>query len=249
MVNFEYNQHIHQKSRLLGLIEILRFAMYDKYNRGFGGKVPEDSSHLIIRVFLFRFCFFFFHRNKKEKVNISLSVGLAKPTNLFLIYISLFNQTLSPTPSPKGEGICCICLDSPLILTFPPRGRNITFLLEILRFAQYDKYNKGFGGKAPEDSSHLIIRVFLFRFCFFFFHRNKKEKVNISLSVGLAKPTYLFLIYISLFNQALSPTPSPKGEGNCCTCLDSPLILPPNLSQNNSLDCFARQSPRRGELL
>ena len=83
----------------------------------------------------------------------------------------------------------------------------------ILRFAQYDKYNRGFGGKAPEDSSHLIIRVFLFRFCFFFFHRNKKEKVNISLSVGLAKPTYVFLIYISLFNQTLSPTPSPKGEG------------------------------------
>ena len=120
------------------------------------------------------------------------------------------------------------------------------FLLEMLRFALYDKYNRGFGGKAPEDSSHLIIRVFLFRFCFFFFHRNKKEKVNISLSVGLAKPTYLFLIYISLFNQTLSPTPSPKGEGNCCICFDSPLILTPNLSQNNSLDCFARQSPWRG---
>ena len=105
---------------------ILRFAQYDKYNRGFGGKAPEDSSHLIIRVFLFRFCFFFFHRNKKEKVNISLSVGLAKPTYLFLIYISLFNQTLSPTPSPKGEGNCCICFDSPLILTFSPRrGRQI----------------------------------------------------------------------------------------------------------------------------
>ena len=124
MVNFEYNQHIHQKSRLLGLIEILRFAMYDKYNRGFGGKVPEDSSHLIIRVFLFRFCFFFFHRNKKEKVNISLSVGLAKPTNLFLIYISLFNQTLSPTPSPKGEGNCYDYSDSPL-LTFSPRRGNM----------------------------------------------------------------------------------------------------------------------------
>ena len=82
-------------------------------------------------------------------------------------------------------------------------------MLEILRFAQYDEYNRGFGGKAPEDSSHLIIRVFLFRFCFFFFHRNKKEKVNISLSVGLAKPTYVFLIYISLFNQTLSPTPKP----------------------------------------
>ena len=123
------------------------------------------------------------------------------------------------------------------------------FLLEILRFAQYDKYNRGFGGKAPEDSSHLIIRVFLFRFCLFFFHRNKKEKVNISLSVGLAKPTYLFQIYISLFNQTLSPTPSPQGEGNCCICFDSPLILPTNLSQNNSLDCFARQSHWRGELL
>ena len=36
----------------------------------------------------------------------------------------------------------------------------------------------GFGGFAPDDSSHLIIRVFLFRFHFFFFHRNKKEKVN-----------------------------------------------------------------------
>ena len=172
MENFEYNRHIHQKSRLLGLIEILRFAQYDKYNRGFGGKAPDDSSHLIIRVFLFRFCFFFFHRNKKEKVNISLSVGLAKPTYLFLIYISLFNQTLSPTPSPKGEGNCCICFDSPssypqtshktihwivlfgrvigegnccicsdspLILTFSPKRRKITFLLEILRFAQFDK--------------------------------------------------------------------------------------------------------------
>ena len=104
-----------------------------------------------------------------------------------------------------------------------------SFSFEILRFALYDKYNRGLGGKAPENSSHLIIRVFLFRFCFFFFHRNKKEKVNISLSVGLAKPTYLFLIYISLFNQTLSPTP--------------------NLSQNNSLDCFARQSPWRRELL
>ncbi len=99
---------------------ILRFIQYDKYNRGFGGKAPEDSCHLIIRVFLFRFCFFFFHRNKKEKVNISLSVGLAKPTYVFLIYISLFNQTL--------------------ILTFPPRGRNITFLLEILlSMAEFDK--------------------------------------------------------------------------------------------------------------
>ena len=123
------------------------------------------------------------------------------------------------------------------------------FLFEILRFALYDKYNRGFGGKAPEDSSHLIIRVFLFLFCFFFFHRNKKEKVNISLSVGLAKPTYVFQIYISLFNQTLFPTPSPKGEGNCCDCFDSPLILPQNLSQNNSLDCFARQSHWRGELL
>ena len=36
----------------------------------------------------------------------------------------------------------------------------------------------GFGGKAPDDSSHLIIRVFLFRFYFFFLHRNQKEKVN-----------------------------------------------------------------------
>ena len=124
-----------------------------------------------------------------------------------------------------------------------------SFSFEILRFALYDKYNRGFGGKALDDSSHLIIRVFLFRFCFFFFHRNKKEKVNISLSVGLAKPTYVFQIYISLFNQALSPTPSPKGEGNCCICVDLPLILTPNLSQNNSLNCFARQSPRRGELL
>ena len=26
---------------------------------------------------------------------------------------------------------------------------RITFLIEILRFAQYDKYNRGFGGKAP----------------------------------------------------------------------------------------------------
>ena len=118
------------------------------------------------------------------------------------------------SPSPLegegwGEGNCCDCSDSPLILTFSPRGRNITFWLEILRFAQYGKYNRGFGGKAPEDSSHLIIRVFLFRFCFFFFHRNKKEKVNISLSVGLAKPTYVSLIYISLFNQSLSLNPSP----------------------------------------
>ena len=121
-------EFFHKKKGLF-LFEILRFALYDKYNRGFGGKVPEDSSHLIIRVFLFRFCFFFFHRNKKEKVNISLSVGLAKPTYLFLIYISLFNQTLSPTPSPKGEGNCYNCSDSPLILTFPPRGRNTTFLL------------------------------------------------------------------------------------------------------------------------
>ena len=113
------------KKKGLFLFEIVRFALYDKYNRGFGGKAPDDSSHLIIRVFLFRFCFFFFHRNKKEKVNISLSVGLAKPTYVFLIYISLFNQTLSPTPSPKGEGNCCICFDSPLILTFSPRRRNM----------------------------------------------------------------------------------------------------------------------------
>ena len=127
-------------------------------------------------------------------------------------------------------------------------------MFEILRSAQYDEHNKGLG-KAPNDSSHLSIRVFLFitilpprgggmgRGVLIFFRRNKKEKVNISLSVGLAKPTYLFLIYISLFNQTLSPTPSPKGEGNCCICFDSPLILPTNLSQNNSLDCFARQSP------
>ena len=121
---FEFS---HKKKGLF-LLEVLRFALYDKYNRGFGGKAPDDSSHLIIRVFLFRFCFFFFHRNKKEKVNISLSVGLAKPTYLFLIYISLFNQTLSPTPSPKGEGNCYTCLDSPLILTFSPRRRNIIFL-------------------------------------------------------------------------------------------------------------------------
>ncbi len=151
-------------------------------------------------------------------------------TNIFTRRISdlkRFNY-IKPSPLPQtshktihwivllgrviGEGNCCICSDLPLILTFPPRGRNTTFLLEILRFSLYDKYNRGFGGKAPEDSSHLIIRVFLFRFCFFFFHRNKKEKVNISLSVGLAKPTYLFLIYISLFNQTLSPTLSPRGR-------------------------------------
>nr|DAR28791.1 MAG TPA: hypothetical protein [Caudoviricetes sp.] len=35
--------------------------------------------------------------------------------------------------------------------------------------------------------------------------------MNISLSVGLAKPTYGFLIYISLFNQTLSPTQKKKG--------------------------------------
>ena len=160
-------EFFHKKKGLF-LFEILRFALYDKYDRGFGGKAPDDSSHLIIRVFLFRFCFLFFHRNKKEKVNISLSVGLAKPTYLFLIYISLFNQTLSPTPKPltkqftglfcsaeskergiavlalihpssypslRGEGINYssqkvrrsnyICSDLPLILTFPPRGRNM----------------------------------------------------------------------------------------------------------------------------
>ena len=102
-------EFFHKKKGLF-LFEILRFALCDKYNRGFGGKAPEDSSHLIIRVFLFRFCFFFFHRNKKEKVNISLSVGLAKPTYLFLIYISLFNQTLSPTHKPLTKqftGLFC----------------------------------------------------------------------------------------------------------------------------------------------
>ena len=36
----------------------------------------------------------------------------------------------------------------------------------------------GVRGKAPDDSSHLIIRVFLFRFYFLFLHRNQKEKVN-----------------------------------------------------------------------
>ena len=116
-------------------------------------------------------------------MNISLSVGLAKPTYLFLIYISLFNQTLSPIPSPIGEGNCracegltphpthkpltkqftglfcsaeskerefivlrrkregnCYdCSDSPLVLAFPPRGRNTIFLHEILRSTQYDK--------------------------------------------------------------------------------------------------------------
>ena len=40
----------------------------------------------------------------------------------------------------------------------------------------------------------------------------------LSLSVGLAKPNYVFLIYISLFNQTLSPSPSSIGEGNCRAC-------------------------------
>ena len=48
-----------------------------------------------------------------------------------------------------------------------PRGRLgegiiQTGQLEILHFAQYDEYNRGLGGKAPKDSSHLIIRIFLF---------------------------------------------------------------------------------------
>nr|DAR28792.1 MAG TPA: hypothetical protein [Caudoviricetes sp.] len=34
-------------------------------------------------------------------------------------------------------------------------------MFEILRSAQYDEHNKGLG-KAPNDSSHLSIRVFLF---------------------------------------------------------------------------------------
>ena len=138
-------EFFHKKKGLF-LFEILHFALCDKYDRGFVGKASDDSSHLIIRVFLFRFCFFFFHRNKKEKVNISLSVGLAKPTYVFLIYISLFNQTLSPSPKPLTKqftGLFCsaeskerglivplrkgksnfTCSSSPLILTFPPRGR------------------------------------------------------------------------------------------------------------------------------
>ena len=120
------------------------------------------------------------------------------------------------------------------------------FLFEILRFALYDKYNRGFGGKAPDNSSHLIIRVFLFRFCFFFFHRNKKEKVNISLSVGLAKPTYLFLIYISLFNQTLSPIPSPIGEGNCRACegLTPHPTTKPLTKQFSGLFCSAESLER-----
>ena len=102
------------------------------------------------------------------------------------------------SPSPlEGEGwgegwdflFNVNSLSSPYVVGGPKslisrRGSyfRITFLFEILRSARYDKYNREFGGKAPDDSSHLIIRVFLFRFCFFFFHRNKKEKVNINPS-------------------------------------------------------------------
>ena len=146
-------EFFHKKKGLF-LFEILRFALYDKYNRGFGGKAPEDSSNLIIRVFLFRICFFFFHRNKKEKVNISLSVGLAKPTYMFLRYISLFNHSLSPTPTQTshktilwivllgrvlGEGVLLCLFRFTPHPNLPPRGRNTTFLIEILRFAQYDR--------------------------------------------------------------------------------------------------------------
>jgi len=71
------------------------------------------------------------------------------------------------------------------------RSSNLSVQIEILRVnllnillfstvypSEWRKSNRGFGGIAPDDSSHLVIRVFLFRFYFFFFHRNKKEKVN-----------------------------------------------------------------------
>ena len=49
---------------------------------------------------------------------------------------------------------------------------------------QTDILIKGFQGKSPDDSSHLIKRVFLFRFYFFFLRRNQKEKVNKEREAG-----------------------------------------------------------------
>ncbi len=96
-------------------------------------------------------------------------------------------------PSPQGEGYRSFSLGRRNITKHlsSPRERLGEGLIGIsiqahqrgiLRYAQYNEFDRGFGGKAPDDSSHLIIRVFLFRFCFFFFHRNKKEKVNININ-------------------------------------------------------------------
>ena len=67
----------------------------------------------------------------------------------------------------------------------------------------------GFGGKAPDDSSHLIIRVFLFRFHFFFFLRNKKEKVNKSiwLFAQFVRDYYVTSYFCLTLHLAINVTP------------------------------------------